>query len=62
MCPEELYFYTEDSIIEANDYELISKNLEYPNQAKEQLLLRGVICRKKEKFNLKIVILAMFLS
>lgn len=32
--PMNWYFYTEDSIIEANDYELISKNLEYPNKRK----------------------------
>lgn len=32
--PRNWYFYTEDSIIEANGYELISKNLEYPNKRK----------------------------
>lgn len=32
--PRSWYFYTEDSIIEANGYELISKNLEYPNKRK----------------------------
>lgn len=32
--PRKWYFYTEDSIIEANGYELISKNLEYPNKRK----------------------------
>ncbi len=32
--PRNWYFYIEDSIIEANGYELISKNLEYPNKRK----------------------------
>lgn len=32
--PMNWYFYTDDSIIEANGYELISKNLEYPNKRK----------------------------
>lgn len=35
MCPPmNWYFYTDDSLIEANNYELISKNLEYPNKRK----------------------------
>lgn len=33
-APRNWYFYTEDSIIKANNYELISKNLEYPNKRK----------------------------
>lgn len=32
--PKNWYFYTEDSLIDANDDELISKNLEYPNKRK----------------------------
>lgn len=33
-APVNWYFYTDDSLIDANDYELISKNLEYPNKRK----------------------------
>lgn len=33
-APVNWYFYTDDSLIDADDYELISKNLEYPNKRK----------------------------
>lgn len=32
--PMNWYFYTDDSLIDANGFELISKNLEYPNKRK----------------------------
>lgn len=33
-APMNWYFYTDDSLIDTDDCELISKNLEYPNKRK----------------------------